>query len=121
MILFLQSNRQNDSKVYERWVCWSEHKTKSENKNTPNEYRCNIESNFVVNGLFVLIYLNRDNDRKRFKAQRYYLPKGIIKNYIVIINGKNFNDQPTDSDIKWFEEIRKSTTGQSEDYTTGYC
>ena len=71
--------------------------------------------------MFVLIYLNRDNDRKRFKAQRYYLPKGIIKNYIVIIIGKNFNDQPTDSDIKWFEEIRKSTTGQSEDYTTGYC
>ena len=27
-------------------------------------------------------------------------PKGIIKNYNVIINGKNFYDQPIDSGIK---------------------
>ena len=32
---------------------------------------------------------------------------------------KNFYDQPIDSDIKRFEEIRKLTTGQVEDYTTG--
>ena len=50
------------------------------------------------------------------------MPKIIIyqkvKNCNVIINGKNFYDQPTDSDIKWFEEIRKLTTGQGENYTT---
>ena len=46
-------------------------------------------------------------------------PKGIIKNYNVIINGKNFYDQPIDSGIKWYKEIRKLTTGQGEDYTTG--
>ena len=33
-------------------------------------------------------------------------------------NGKNFYDQPTDSDIKWYKEIRKLTTGQGEDFTT---
>ena len=48
-----------------------------------------------------------------------YLPKGIIKNYNVIINGENFYDQPIDSDIKRYEEIRKVVTGQVEDYTTG--
>ena len=37
----------------------------------------------------------------------------------MIINGKNFYDQPIDSDIKQYEEIRKLTTGQGEDYTTG--
>ena len=42
-----------------------------------------------------------------------------MKNYNVIINGKNFYDQPIDFDVKWQEEIRKLTTGQSEDYTTG--
>ena len=31
----------------------------------------------------------------------------------------NFNCQPIDSDIKRYEEIRKSTTWQGEDYTTG--
>ena len=69
--------------------------------------------------MFVLIYSNHDDSGKRFKAKRYYLPKGIIKNY-VIVNGKNFYDQAIDSDIKQYEEIRKLTTGQDEDYNTGY-
>ena len=37
----------------------------------------------------------------------------------MIISGKNFYDQLTDSDIKRCEEIRKLTTGQGEDHTTG--
>ena len=37
----------------------------------------------------------------------------------MIINGKKFYEQPIDWDIKWYEEIRKLTTGQGEDYTTG--
>ena len=35
------------------------------------------------------------------------------------INGKNFYDSAIDSDIKRYEEIRKLTTGQSEEYSTG--
>ena len=64
---------------------------------------------------YVLVYINEDNNAKMLN----YLPKGIIKNYNVIINGENFYDQPIDSDIKWYEEIRKVITGQGEDYTTG--
>ena len=37
----------------------------------------------------------------------------------MIINGKSFYDQGIDSDIKRYEEIRKLTTGQGEDCTTG--
>ena len=66
---------------------------KSENKNAPNEFRYFLESNFVgVNRLFVLIYSNEDTATKRFKSKRYYLLKGIIRNYNVIINGKNVYD-----------------------------
>ena len=73
-----------------------------------------LKSNFVVvNRLFVLVYSNEDVASKKFKSKRYYLTKGIIKNYNVIINGKNFYNQPPDS-----EEIRKLTTEQGEDYTT---
>ena len=32
---------------------------------------------------------------------------------------KNFYDEPIDWDIKQYEESRKLTTGQDEDYTTG--
>ena len=54
-----------------------------------NEYRCFLESIFVgVNRLFVLVYTNHDANTKRFNARKYYLIKGIIKSYYVIINGK---------------------------------
>ena len=107
------------SKGFERPVYWNDFNTKSENKNTINEYRYFFELNFVgASRLFVLVYSNKDDNSKRFKAKRCYLPKSIIKNYHVIINGKNFYNQSIDSDIKRFEEIRKLTTRQGEDYTT---
>ena len=89
---------------------WNEYKAKSENKNTANEYRYCLESNFVgVNRLFVLIYRNQNDNVKRFNAKKYYLRRGIIKNYN--ISGENFQDLPTDFDMKKFEEIRKLITG----------
>ena len=53
------------------------------------------------------------------KLNDIILPKGFTDNYNVIINGKNFYDQATDSDIKRCEEIKKLTTGQGDYYTTG--
>ena len=79
-----------------------------------------LESNFVrVNRWFVLVYSNQYDNAKRFKAKRYYLQNGIIDNYNIIINEKSFYNGPIDSDIKRYEEIRKLTTGQGEDYITG--
>ena len=63
--------------------------------------------------------MNRENDVKQLKRQKYYLPKCITKNYNAIINGKKIYDQAIDSDIKRYEEIRKLTTEQGEDYATG--
>ena len=104
------------SKGFEWSVSWSEYETRSENENTTNECRYFLESNFVrVNRLFVLVYSNVDDISK--KAKGYYLPKGIINNYNVIIDGKIIYSQPTDSHIKQYEEIRKLTTQQGEDYT----
>ena len=93
-------------KGFERSVYWNEYKTKSENKNTTNEFRFFLEYNFVgINRLFVLVYLNQDSDAKRLKARRYYLSKDIIKNYNVIINEKNFFDHTIDSDLKGYEKL----------------
>ena len=105
---------------FERSIYWNEYKTKNENRNITNKYRYFLEWNFVgVNRLFVLVYSNQDNNAKRFKTRRCYLPKGVINNYKVIINGKHLYDQPIDSDIKRYEEIRELTTGQGKDYTIG--
>ena len=42
-----------------------------------------------------------------------------ITNYNVLINGRNFYDQPINNQIKQYDEIRKTVTGQEDDYTTG--
>ena len=78
-----------------------------------------LESNFVVTKrLLVLVYSNEHAAFKRFKAKRYCLPEGLIDNYNVIINEKTFYDQGIDSDIKWYQETRKLTKREGEDYTT---
>ena len=35
-----------------------------------------------------------------------------------MIDGKNVFDQPINSDLKTYENIRKIATGQEDDYTT---
>ena len=60
----------------------------------------------------VLVHKNQDDKAKRFKAQRYYLTKGLINNFNVIINGKTFYEQPINSDLKRYEELIKLKTGQ---------
>ena len=71
-----------------------------------------LNSNFAAGGQYTLIYSNEDATSKRFKAKKYYSTKEIIDNYNVMINWKNFHDQPIDSDMKRYEEIRKLTTRQ---------
>ena len=88
-------------------------------RNITSKYRYFLKSNFEdVNRLFVLVYSNQDDNAEKYKTRSYYLPKGIINNYIVIISGKNFFDQTIDSNIKRYKEIRKLTTRQDKDYTT---
>ena len=70
-----------------------------------------------VNRLFVLSFENEDGVTSH---STYYLPKVEIKDHNVMIDGKNFFDQPINSIIKTYENIRKIATGQGDDYTTGY-
>ena len=64
----------------------------------------------------VLSFENEDN---RKSHSTYYLPKVEIKDYNVMTDGKNFFDQPINSDIKTYENIRKIATGQGYDCTNG--
>ena len=65
---------------------------------------------------FDLVYLNENEGSKRFESQRCYLPKGIIENFNITINGKNPFHQAIDSNIKRYKQIRKLTTREGEDY-----
>ena len=69
-----------------------------------------------VNRLFVLAF---EDDAQTKVHSGYYLPKVEIKNYNVMINGKNFFDQPIKDNKVTYENIRKGATGKGDDYTTG--
>ena len=64
--------------------------------------------------------INNTNNRVlRNSHTKYFLPRVNITNYNVLIDGRNFYDQPINDIIKQYDEIRKIATGQGDDYTTG--
>ena len=63
--------------------------------------------------------MSSENENDRISHSNYYLPKAEIKYYSVRTDRKNFFDQSINSIIKSYENIRKITTGQGDDYTTG--
>ena len=69
-----------------------------------------------MNGCFVLSFENEDDRRWHLS---YYLSKVEIKDYNILIDGKNIFDQPINNDFKTYENIWKIAAGQGDDYTTG--
>ena len=73
--------------------------------------------------MFVLAFNNTDatipnnpinntaNKVKRNSDRRYFLPRVNITNYNVLIDGRNFCDQPINYLMKQYDEIRKIATG----------
>ena len=76
-----------------------------------------------VRRLFVLVYVAAAgvaNDETDIKDNRKYLfPRGETNNYNVLIDGRNFYDQPVNDLIKQYDEVRKVSTGCGDDYTAG--
>ena len=72
--------------------------------------------------MFVLAFGNTNNGANRVERdshRKYFLPRVDIINYNVLIDGRNFCDQPINDQIKKYDEIRKIATGKGDDYTTG--
>ena len=71
--------------------------------------------------MFVLAYDNAaGNDQVSIDSfKKYFLPRVKIENYNIEIDGRNFYDQPINDSIKQYDEVRKISTGQGDDYTTG--
>ena len=68
------------------------------------------------NRLFVLAF---KNDAQRASNKRYYLLNVEIKDYNVMVDGKDFFDQPVRNNKITYENIRNNATGQGDDYMTG--
>ena len=102
---------------FKRTISWNKYLEKPELLAKNANLNHLIEPSFQgVNRLFVLAF---EDDAQRTSNKRYYIPNVEIKDYNVMIDGKNFFDQPINNMIKTYENIRKITIGQGDDYTTG--
>ena len=64
--------------------------------------------------------LSFEDNLQRTSYKRYFLSNVKIKDFNVMTDRqKNLFDQPVKNDLKTYDNIRKITTGQGDDYTTG--
>ena len=102
---------------FKRTISWNKYPSKPEL--LPENLNLNhlIEPSFQgVNILFVLAF---ENDAQITSNKTYYLPNVEIKDYDVMIDGKNFFDQPVKNNKVTYENIRKIAAGQGDDYASG--
>ena len=110
------------NKGFQRSIYWNEYKTKgvTENADANNFKYISLDPSFQgVNRLFVMAYNSANNQPTRNGQQKYYLPRNDLNKYNVIIDGRNFYDNPIESDIEKYRELKKVMIGKGEDYTTG--
>ena len=113
---------------FKRPIYWNEYKV------TPNkivEIAAVNEEKYIrelldsscqgVKRLFVLAYNNTagNNQFSVDSYKKYFLPSVKIENHNIEIDGRNFYDQSINDSIKQYDEIRKISAGQGDDYTSG--
>ena len=108
------------SEVFKRSVYWNKNKITLKDYAANKNIRERLDISFQgVSRLFVLTYERGDANYVNEKAfNKYFFPKITIENYNFEIDGRNFCDQSINDSIKQYEEVRKISTGQGDDYTT---
>ena len=106
---------------FKRSVYWNKYKIILKDYPLNEELRERLDATFQgVSKLFVIAYQRGDDNYVNEEAfNKYFLPKITIEKYNVEIDGRNFYDQAINVSIKQYDEVRKISTGQGNDYTTG--
>ena len=105
---------------FKRKISWDKYLAKPELLAQNANLNYLIEPSFQgVNRLFALAFEHDNDNDWRPSNKIYYILNVEMKDYNVMIDGKNFFDQPVKNDKVTYENIRKITIGQGDDYTTG--
>ena len=101
---------------FKRIIKWNKYQSSIKTSARDRYFNYLVDLSFQeVNRHFVIPF-EKEDDRRSYS--NYYLPKKEIKDYNVMIDGKRFFDQPINSDLKIYENIRRIATGIGDDYTT---
>ena len=109
------------NKGFQRSIYWNEYKTKEINEDADaNVFKyINLDPSFQgVNRLFVMAYNRAHGHPTRNGQQKYYLPRIDLEKYNVIIDGRNFYNNPIKSDMEKYRELKKVMIRKGEDNTT---
>ena len=100
---------------FKREIIWNKYRSQMTTEAVNNNLNFLIDPTFTnVNRLFVLAYQNVD-DRQSFS--QFYLPKGLVKDFNVIINKLAFFDLPIKTEEEAYEKI--IDISRNNEYTTG--
>ena len=102
---------EQQNKGFQRSIYWNEYKTKETNEDADvNVFKyITLDPSFQrVNRLFVMAYNRVDGQPTRNGQRKYYLPRISLNKYDVIIDGRKFYDNPIESDIEKYKELKKS-------------
>ena len=72
----------------------------------------------VFQGVKLLLVLLFENTTERIVHTKYYVRTVKMKDYNVMIDGRNFFDQPVKNNVRTYDKIRKIVTGPGDDYMT---
>ena len=98
---------------FKKTISWNKYLAKPELLAQNPNLNHSVEPSFQgVNRRFGLVF---EGDAQRTSNKRYYIRNVEIKDYNVMIDGKNFFDQPINNMIKTYENIRETTIGQGDD------
>ena len=113
---------EQQNKGFQRSIYCNEYKTKeqTENANANSPKYISLDPSLQgVNRLFIMAYNRVDGQPTRNGQRKYYLSRIDLNKYNVIIDGRNFYDNPIESDIEKCRELKKVMIGKGEDYTIG--
>ena len=121
---------------FKRSIYWNQYVSKPFTEQAANKTgitRFPLDTAFQgVNQLFILAFEDTRADEAAdapapqnlvanqvIRNRQYFVPRVDITSYNVLIDVRNFYDQPINDSIRKYDEIRKIATGKGDNYATG--
>ena len=103
---------------FKRTIKWNKYRSQMTIQPKNNNLNYLIDPTLTnVNRLFVLPFPRNNNTVGRYSFSNYYVPKGMVNHFNVLIDGKSFFDLPVKNDEEAYEKIIDMSN--NSDYTTG--